>query len=155
MAVKKKAKKVKPAQKKRTTKVATKATKAPATASRAASDLTTALIRELGDWRGETIARVRQHMREADSAIVEEWKWSTPVWSLDGIICTGEIYKQVVKLTFPHGASLDDPARLFNAGFNGRVRRAIDIREQDALDPGAFVELVRDAIAFNRRGRRP
>ena len=127
---------------------------APAAAPRSASDLTTALVRELGDWRGEKLARVRELVREADPEIVEEWKWSTPVWSHDGIVCTAEIYKQVVKLTFPQGAALDDPGRLFNAGFNGRVRRAIDIREQDAIDPTAFIALVREAVAFNQRGRR-
>jgi hypothetical protein len=112
-------------------------------------------IRELGDWRGEALARVRALIRDADPDVVEEWKWQkatspgTPVWSHDGIICTGESYKQAVKLTFMHGASLTDPARLFNASLEGNMRRAIDIHERDEIDGAAFKQLIRAAVAFN------
>ena len=107
-------------------------------------------IRELGDWRGETLARVRALIREADPEVVEEWKWrGVPVWSHDGVICTGETYKQVVKLTFLKGASLADPAGLFNSSLEGNARRAIDIREGEALDATAFKALVRAAAALN------
>ena len=115
-----------------------------------ASDLITARIRELEDWRGEKLALVRRLILEADPAIVEEWKWDTPVWSRDGIVCTGEIYKEVVKLTFAKGALLADPRHLFNAGLTGNVRRAIDLRAQDDLDDVAFRELIREAVAFNQ-----
>jgi hypothetical protein len=115
-----------------------------------ASKLITARIRELGDWRGEKLALVRKLIREADPAIVEEWKWETPVWSHDGIVCTGEAYKQVVKLTFAKGAFLADPHRLFNAGLTGNVRRAIDLRAEDALDAASFRALIREAVAFNQ-----
>lgn len=115
-----------------------------------ASDLITARIRELRDWRGETLALVRALIREADPAIVEEWKWETPVWSHDGIVCTGETYAQVVKLTFAKGAFLADPHGLFNAGLTGNVRRAIDLRAQDEVDSPSFRELVREAVAFNQ-----
>ena len=105
---------------------------------------------ELGDWRGETLSRMRKLIKEADPDIVEEWKWmGTPVWSHDGIICTGESYKSIVKLTFAKGASLNDPARLFNASLDGNVRRAIDIHESEVLDAGAFKALVLAAIALN------
>jgi hypothetical protein len=114
------------------------------------ADLITARIAELGDWRGETLARMRDLVKEADPDVVEEWKWlGTPVWSHDGIICTGETYKQVVKLTFARGASLTDPARLFNASLDGNVRRAIDIHEGAAIDEPAFKAVVREAVALN------
>jgi hypothetical protein len=112
-------------------------------------------ISELGDWRGESLARMRELIKEADPEIVEEWKWAkasspgTPVWSRDGLVCTGETYKSVVKLTFGKGASLDDPAGLFNSSLEGRVRRAIDIREGEEIDEAAFKELVRAAVALN------
>ncbi|HET7808050.1 MAG TPA: DUF1801 domain-containing protein [Gaiellaceae bacterium] len=112
-------------------------------------------IRELGDWRGETLADVRRVVKEADPDVVEEWKWAkatspgTPVWSHDGGICTGESYKSVVKLTFFKGASLDDPSGLFNSSLEGKVRRAIDIREGEQLDEEALKELVRAAVALN------
>ncbi len=123
-----------------------------------ASELITARIRELRDWRGEKLALVRTLIREADPAIVEEWKWETPVWSHDGVVCTGETYKQTVKLTFAKGAFLADPHGLFNAGLTGNVRRAIDLRAQDEVDGPSFRELIREAVAFNqdhppRRGR--
>ncbi|MFY9969391.1 MAG: DUF1801 domain-containing protein [Roseiarcus sp.] len=115
-----------------------------------ASELISNRIAELGDWRGETLKRMRQLIREADPDVVEEWKWmGTPVWSHDGIICTGESYKSVVKLTFAKGASLKDPARLFNSSLDGNVRRAIDIREGEDVDGSAFKALVRKAIALN------
>ena len=107
-------------------------------------------IHDLGDWRGETLARVRQLIHEADPAIQEEWKWmGTPVWSHDGIVCTGESYKLVVKLTFARGASLADPKKLFNSSLDGNTRRAIDLREGEAIDAAAFKQLVRAAIAAN------
>ena len=106
-------------------------------------------IAELDDWRGRTLARVRRIIRAADPAIVEEWKWENPVWSRDGIICTGESYKAAVKLTFPKGASLDDPAGLFNSSLEGNARRAIDIREADDIDERALTALIRAAIALN------
>jgi hypothetical protein len=118
--------------------------------SESASDLITARIAELGDWRGRTLARMRKLVTAADPGVVEEWKWmGTPVWSKDGIICTGESYKQVVKLTFLKGASLKDPAGLFNSSLDGNARRAIDIHEGEELDERAFTALVREAIAVN------
>jgi hypothetical protein len=120
-----------------------------------ASDLISKRIADLGDWRGKTLSRMRMLIKQADPAVVEEWKWAkatspgTPVWSHDGIICTGESYKSVVKLTFAKGASLKDPARLFNASLDGNVRRAIDIREGEVVDESAFKALVRQAIALN------
>jgi len=109
---------------------------------------------ELGDWRGKTLSRMRKLIQEADPDVVEEWKWmGTPVWSHDGIICTGESYKSVVKLTFARGASLKDPARLFNSSLDGNVRRAIDIPEGQEVDESAFKALVRQAIALNSSGR--
>ena len=116
-----------------------------------ASALITARIEELGDWRGEKLALVRRLIHEADPAIIEEWKWmGTPIWSHDGIICTGETYKQTIKLTFAKGALLPDPHHLFNAGLTGNVRRAIDLREQDEVNGAAFRELIREAITFNQ-----
>jgi hypothetical protein len=114
-----------------------------------ASELIAKRIAELGDWRGETLGRMRKLIKEADPNVVEEWKWGTPVWSHDGIICTGESYKKVVKLTFAKGASLTDPARLFNSSLDGNVRRAIDIPEGEKVDASAFKALVREAVAFN------
>jgi len=119
-----------------------------------ASDLISKRIAELGDWRGKTLGRMRGLIRKADPDVVEEWKWmGTPVWSHDGIICTGETYKSVVKLTFARGASLKDPARLFNSSLEGKVRRAIDIHEGEKVDEAAFKALVRQAIALNHSGK--
>src|ERR1043166_2291306 len=118
-----------------------------------------AKIAELGDWRGETLARVRAIVHAADPEIVEEWKWvkptnpGTPVWSHGGIVCTGETYKSVVKLTFAKGAALKDPAGLFNASLEGNVRRAIDIREGDEIDEAALKDLIRAAVALNLAGK--
>lgn len=114
-----------------------------------ASRLIDGRIAELGDWRGETLARVRALIREADPNVVEEWKWGVPVWSHDGLICTGEAYKRAVKLTFAKGASLPDPAALFNSSLDGKVRRAIDIKEGESVDAAALTALVREAIALN------
>jgi hypothetical protein len=114
------------------------------------SRLIDARIKELGDWRGETLARVRALIKEADPAVVEEWKWrGVPVWSHDGIICTGETYKQVVKLTFAKGARLKDPSALFNSSLEGNVRRAIDIHEGEKLNERAFKALIQSAVALN------
>jgi hypothetical protein len=121
-----------------------------ASGSPPASELITQRIAELGDWRGVTLGRMRTLIREADPEVVEEWKWmGTPVWSHDGIICTGESYKQVVKLTFAKGASLPDPSALFNSSLDGNTRRAIDIHEGETVDGTAFRTLIREAIAFN------
>ena len=106
-------------------------------------------IAELGDWRGKTLARMRKLILQAVPGVVEEWKWEVPVWSRDGILCTGESYKAVVKLTFPKGASLKDPKRLFNASLEGNVRRAIDLREGETVDADAFKALIRAAVALN------
>jgi hypothetical protein len=106
-------------------------------------------IAELGDWRGETLARVRGLIKEADPAVVEEWKWRNPVWSHDGIICTGESYKEKVKLTFAKGASLEDPAGLFNSSLGGNTRRAIDIGEDEEIDGEALKALIRAAVELN------
>jgi hypothetical protein len=119
-----------------------------------ASENITRTIEALADWRGQTLARVRQLIREADPDVEEEWKWrGTPVWAHDGGLCTGESYKQVVKLTFFRGAALDDPRKLFNASLDGNTRRAIDVREGDQLDEGAFKELIRSAVAANAAAR--
>jgi len=108
-------------------------------------------IRELGDWRGKTLAHVRALIKQADPEVIETWKWrGVPVWEHDGIICTGESYKAVVKLTFAKGAALDDPSKLFNSSLDGNVRRAIDIHEDDKLDEAAFKKLVRAAVALNK-----
>ena len=123
-----------------------------------ASDLIDQRIAELGDWRGETLSRMRQLIKEADQDVVEEVKWvkptnpGTPVWSHDGIICTGESYTAKVKLTFARGASLEDPAKLFNASLDGKTRRAIDIHEGEEVDAGAFKSLIRAAVALNTSG---
>lgn len=111
-------------------------------------------IAELGDWRGETLAALRKLIREADPEIFEEWKWGGPVWSRDGIICTGEVYKKAVKLTFARGASLDDPKGLFNASLEGATRRAIDVPEGAAIDAGALQDLVRAAATANAAARK-
>jgi hypothetical protein len=116
----------------------------------AASELISQRIAELADWRGETLARIRELIKQADPQVLEEWKWmGTPIWSHDGIITTGESYKQVVKLTFAKGAFLKDPAGLFNSSLEGNLRRAIDIHEGEVIDEGAFKALVREAIALN------
>ena len=125
----------------------------PKAAGKAASKLISEKIAGLGDWRGETLARVRGLVREADPDVVEEWKWmGTPVWSHDGGICTGESYKSIVKLTFFKGASLKDPAKLFNSSLDGNVRRAIDIHEGEEIDAKAFKALIRAAVALNTAG---
>jgi hypothetical protein len=124
-----------------------------------ASELMDKKISELGDWRGKTLSDVRRIIKEADPEIVEEWKWvkptnpGTPVWSRNGNICTGETYKNVVKLTFFKGASLNDPSGLFNSSLEGKVRRAIDIKEGDTIDEDALKDLVREAVALNLKGR--
>jgi hypothetical protein len=128
----------------------TKMKKSGASRSEPASELISKRIAELADWRGKTLSRMRKLIKAADPEAVEEWKWrGTPVWSHDGIICTGESYKQVVKLTFAKGASLADPARLFNSSLDGNVRRAIDIHEGEEVDEAAFQALVREAVALN------
>jgi hypothetical protein len=114
------------------------------------SELIDKRIADLADWRGETLSRMRQLIKEADPDVVEEWKWmGTPVWSHDGIICTGESYKSIVKLTFAKGASLKDPAKLFNSSLDGNVRRAIDIHQGDKINAAAFKALIRAAVAVN------
>lgn len=119
---------------------------------RTASELIAERIEELGDWRGKTLARMRELILKADPDAVEEWKWGIPVWSHDGIVCTGETYKKVVKLTFAKGASLRDPAGLFNSSLEGKVRRAIDIGEGESVDGEAFQKLVREAVKVNGGG---
>ena len=131
-------------------KTKSKSTPKAGASEKPASQLIDARIRDLGGWRGETLARMRALILQADPAAIEEWKWmGTPVWSHDGIICTGESYKQVVKLTFARGASLPDPSRLFNSSLEGNTRRAIDIHEGEKLDAGAFKALVKAAVALN------
>ncbi len=131
----------------------------PAPDGAAAAESITQRIQELGDWRGETLARMRRLIHDADPEIVEEWKWAkpdsggTPVWSHDGGVCTGESYKQVVKLTFFRGATLADPRKLFNSSLEGNARRAIDIHEGETLDEAAFKELIRSAVAANAAAR--
>jgi len=128
--------------------------KSSASQERPASELISKRIADLGDWRGKTLSRMRALIKNVDPNVVEEWKWrGTPVWSDEGIICTGESYKAVVKLTFAKGASLKDPARLFNSSLDGHVRRAIDIREGEEVDESAFKALVRQAVALNRAGK--
>src|SRR6185295_9706452 len=120
-----------------------------------ASKLISKRIAELGDWRGAILSRMRKLIKDADPDVVEEWKWmGTPIWSHDGIICTGESYKKVVKLTFARGASLKDPARLFNSSLDGNTRRAIDIHEGEEVDASAFKALVREAVARNSSSRK-
>jgi hypothetical protein len=133
--------------------------KSDATQDQPASELISKRIVDLGDWRGETLNRMRKLIKEADPDVVEEWKWvkptnpGTPVWSHDGIICTGESYKNAVKLTFAKGAALKDPARLFNSSLDGNVRRAIDIHEGEKVDASAFKALVRQAMTLNSAHR--
>src|ERR1700737_1939547 len=133
--------------------------KSGASQGQSASELISNRIAELGDWRGETLNRMRKLIKKADPDVVEEWKWvkatkpGTPVWSHGGIICTGESYKNVVKLTFAKGASLKDPARLFNSSLDGNVRRAIDIHEGEDVDESAFTALVRQVVALNSSGK--
>src|SRR5215207_4238490 len=133
--------------------------KSDASQGQPASELISKRIAELGDWRGKTLRRMRTLIKEADPAVVEEWKWvkptkpGTPVWSHDGIICTGESYKSVVKLTFAKGASPKDPTRLFNSSLDGNTRRAIDIREGEKVDASAFKALIRQAVALNRSSK--
>ena len=128
--------------------------KSGASQGQPASELISKRIAELGDWRGETLGRMRALIKQADPDVVEEWKWmGTPIWSHDGIICTGESYKKIVKLTFAKGASLKDPARLFNSSLDGNVRRAIDVHEGDTLDETALKALIRAAVALNRSSR--
>ncbi len=128
--------------------------KSDANQGQAASELISKKIADLGDWRGDTLDRMRKLIRQADPDVVEEVKWrGTPVWSHDGILCTGESYKQVVKLTFAHGAALKDPTGLFNASLDGNVRRAIDIHEGETVDESAFKALVLEAVARNRTRR--
>ena len=125
-----------------------------------AAELIAARIDELGDWRGSTLARIRALIKQADPEVVEEWKWKkatnpgVPVWSHQGIVCTGETYKNVVKLTFAKGASLDDPAGLFNSSLGGNTRRAIDIHENDQIDEKAFIALIRSAVSLNESSTR-
>ena len=127
--------------------------KSGSTEGQSASELIDKRIAELGDWRGETLSRMRKLIKETDPDVVEEWKWmGTPVWSHDGIICTGESYKSIVKLTFARGASLKDPAKLFNSSLEGKTRRAIDIHEGEKVDAGAFKALIRAAVALNTSG---
>ena len=133
--------------------------KSDASQDQSASELISGRIAELGDWRGKTLSRMRTLIKQADPDVVEEWKWvkqttpGTPVWSHDGMICTGESYKSIVKLTFAKGASLNDPARLFNSSLDGNARRAIDIHEGEDVDESAFKALVRQAVALNRSGK--
>jgi hypothetical protein len=124
-----------------------------ASQGQSAAELISKRIAALGDWRGDTLSRMRRLIKEADPDVSEEWKWMNPVWSHDGIICTGESYKKVVKLTFAEGASLKDPARLFNSSLEGKVRRAIDIHEGEEVDAAAFKALVRQAVTLNRAGK--
>ena len=121
--------------------------------SASASALIDARIQDLGDWRGKTLAKVRKLIRAADPEIVEEWKWMNPVWSHGGIVCTGETYKSVVKMTFAKGAALKDPSGLFNSSLDGNVRRAIDIHEGEEIDEPALKDLIRAAVALNHQGK--
>jgi hypothetical protein len=127
--------------------------KSGSTEGQSASELIDKRIADLGDWRGETLSRMRKLIKEADPDVVEEWKWmGTPIWSHAGIICTGESYKSIVKLTFLKGASLKDPAKLFNSSLDGNARRAIDVHEGEEVDAGAFKALIRAAVALNTSG---
>lgn len=124
--------------------------KSESKANKSASEMIDAKIKELNDWRGDLLSRIRALVKEADPQIVEEWKWEVPVWSHDGIICTGETYKKVVKMTFAKGASLEDPSHLFNASLEGKTRRAIDFHEDDQIDVKALQALIRVAVALNK-----
>jgi len=126
----------------------------PATASQPPARLIDERIRDLGGWRGETLARMRALILEADPDVTEEWKWSVPVWSHDGIVCTGESYTKAVKLTFANGASVPDPKRIFNSSLDGNTRRAIDIKEGEQVDAAAFKALFRAAVAVNAKSRK-
>ncbi len=129
--------------------------KQPANDERSPSQLIDERIEELGDWRGQMLSKIRTLVKEVDPEVVEEWKWrGTPVWSDDGMICTGETYKNAVKMTFAKGASLEDPTHLFNASLDGNVRRAIDFHEGDTLDEEALKELICAAIALNKSNRK-
>ena len=121
---------------------------------RPAEELISERIEELGDWRGETLGQMRKLIREADPEVVGEWKWGIPVWSHDGIVCTGETYKKAVKLTFAKGASLGDPKGLFNSSLEGKVRRALDIHEGETVDAAGFKALVREAVVVNSVGKK-
>jgi hypothetical protein len=124
--------------------------KTPSKSAESPPELIDARIAELGDWRGEMLARLRALIKEADPEVTEEWKWSNPVWSHDGLICTGETYKKAVKMTFPKGASLKDPAGLFNSSLEGNTRRAIDFHEGEKVDEKALKALIRAAVALNQ-----
>jgi hypothetical protein len=125
-----------------------------ASEGQSASQLISQRIAELGDWRGQTLGRVRALIKEADPGVVEEWKWGNPVWSHDGILCTGETYKKAVKMTFARGAFLKDPSRLFNSSLEGNLRRAIDIHEGEEIDAPALKALIRAAVALNGSGKK-
>ena len=140
--------------KKATARPLARADKADGQSGTSASQLISTRIAELGGWRGDVLRRVRKLIKEADPEITEEWKWSNPVWSHNGIVCTGESYKKVVKLTFAKGASLSDPASLFNSSLDGNVRRAIDIHEGDDMDEVAFKALIRAAVSLNLSGKK-
>jgi len=127
-------------------------TKTKTSAQESPSQLIDARIKELGDWRGETLARIRGLIKQADPGVTEEWKWrGVPTWYHDGMICTGETYKSIVKVTFAKGAELKDPSKLFNTGLEGNVRRAIDLHEGDSVNAAAFKALIREAVALNMR----
>jgi len=144
----------KAAKAKQSTKVSTQA-KSSSAGEKSASQLIDARIRELGDWRGETLSRMRELILSVDPEMIEEWKWmGTPVWSCHGIVCTGESYKKAVKLTFAHGAKLADPKGLFNSSLEGNTRRAIDIHEGEELDASAFKALVKAAVAHNASSKK-
>ena len=136
------------------TKSSSRKAASPRGGGAAASQMIDRRIKELGDWRGEMLAGLRSLIKQADPDVVEEWKWDVPVWSHDGLICTGESYKQVVKLTFAKGASLDDPAHLFNSSLEGNTRRAIDFRESEKIDEKAFKALIKAAVVLNTSGPR-
>ena len=140
--------------KKAATRPLPRADKADAESGTSASQLISTRIAELGDWRGDVLRDVRKLIKEADPGITEEWKWSNPVWSHNGIVCTGESYKKVVKFTFAKGASLRDPATLFNSSLDGNVRRAIDIHEGDEMDESALKALIRAAVSLNLSGKK-
>jgi hypothetical protein len=124
--------------------------KSPTQEGKSPSQLIDARIKELGDWRGKMLSRLRALVKEADPDVVEEWKWNVPVWSHDGLICTGETYKSAVKMTFAKGASLPDPSRLFNSSLEGNTRRAIDFHEGEKIDEKAFKTLIRAAVTYNK-----
>jgi hypothetical protein len=135
------------------TKKANATTKSAPKTNQSASRMIDARIKELGDWRGEMLSRIRALIKQADPGVVEEWKWENPVWSHDGLICTGESYKNVVKMTFAKGASLDDPSRLFNSSLGGSTRRAIDFHEGEKIKEDALKALIRSAVTLNTSGK--